>query len=35
MQTQVVIVKLSTHPESSSSLFQDGFIAMRAVAASL
>ncbi|MDG1204269.1 MAG: serine hydrolase [Pseudomonadales bacterium] len=35
MQTQVVIVKLSTHPESSSSLFQDGFIAMRALAASL
>ena len=35
MQTQVVIVKLSTHPESSSALFQDGFIAMRAIAESL
>ena len=35
MQTQVVIVKLSTHPESSSSLFQDGFIAMRALAESI
>jgi hypothetical protein len=35
MQTQVVIVKLSTHPESASSLFQDGFIAMRALSESL
>jgi CubicO group peptidase (beta-lactamase class C family) len=31
MQTQVVIVKLSTHPESASALFQDGFVAMRAI----
>ena len=35
MQTQVVIVKLSTHPQPSSSLFQDGFIAMRALSESL
>jgi len=31
MQTQVVIVKLSTHPEPASALFQDSFVAMRAI----
>ncbi len=31
MQTQVVIVKLSTHPESAGPLFADGFSAMRAL----
>ena len=31
MQNQVVIVKLSTQPESVSPLFQDGFMAMRAI----
>ena len=35
MQTQVVIVKLSTHPESASALFQDGFMAMRAISATI
>jgi CubicO group peptidase (beta-lactamase class C family) len=35
MQTQVVIVKLSTHPESAGPLFADGFIAMRALSESL
>lgn len=35
MRTQVVIVKLSTHPESASSLFQDGFLAMRAISESI
>jgi len=35
MQSQVVIVKLSTHPESAGPLFQDGFIAMRAISESL
>ena len=31
MQTQVVIVKLSTDPEPASALFQDSFVAMRAI----
>lgn len=31
MQTQVVIVKLSTHPEPAGLLFRDSFIAMRAL----
>ena len=32
MQTQVVIVKLSTHPEpANGELFQDTFLAMRAL----
>ena len=36
MQTQVVIVKLSTHPESANAaLFQDGFLAMSALSQSL
>ena len=35
MKTQVVIVKLSTHPESAGPLFQDGFKAMRAIAESV
>ena len=36
MQTQVVIVKLSTHQESANAaLFQDGFLAMSALSQSL
>mgnify|MGYP001157314952 FL=1 len=36
MQTQVVIVKLSTHPEAANAaLFQDGFLAMSALSQSL
>lgn len=35
MKTQVVIVKLSTHPESAGPLFQDGFKAMRAIVESI
>jgi CubicO group peptidase (beta-lactamase class C family) len=36
MKTQVVIVKLSTHPESADGpLFQDGFMAMRALSESV
>ena len=31
MQNQVVIVKLSTHPRHTSALFQDSFVAMRAI----
>jgi CubicO group peptidase (beta-lactamase class C family) len=31
MQTQVVIVKLSTDPEPASALFQDSFVAMREI----
>jgi hypothetical protein len=32
MQTQVVIVKLSTHPAPASLLFHAGFLAMTAIA---
>lgn len=36
MRTQVVIVKFSTHPESADGpLFQDGFLAMRALSESV
>jgi CubicO group peptidase (beta-lactamase class C family) len=35
MQTQVVIVKLSTHPESTSPLFGDSFMAIRALSESI
>lgn len=36
MQTQVVIVKLSTHPEpADAGIFNDGFMAMRAISQSI
>jgi CubicO group peptidase (beta-lactamase class C family) len=35
MKKQLVIVKLSTHPESAGPLFQDGFMAMKAIADSI
>ena len=36
MQTQVVIVKLSTHPEpAEAGIFNEGFMAMRAISQSI